>query len=424
MDDIHFMCAADIHLGRHAGPHRMGTPYVVQAWERLINICLDPERPVDGLLLAGDLIDRRGLFIEMHGLLRRGVRQLLERGIAVIAVAGNHDAEVLRQFNESLGFSGFCLLGSEGQWERKTLLIRGRAVHIDGFSFSKSKYMENPLEGRVWEPVPEDEVLIGLLHCDVDNPRSIYAPVRSADFQGLPHQAWILGHIHAPRTILPSCPWVQYCGSLQGLDVAEAGRRGAWRMTVPARGEVVYQQIPLAPLRWEWLVVDVSDLLAVDWEKQLLKKIEAGIAERCQEGGEAVDLIGVRLQLRGTTEAYRSLREEIGRFLEQEVADCQIGERWVAYFIESVKNDTRPPVDLVSLSKGRNIVGAIAKKLLAVQEGKADLGPSLRARIGEEPFFRQWGREWPEIGEAELRDLYLSQGYQLLDELLGQRLCD
>ncbi len=54
MTEINIVCAADLHLGRQVG-HRNSMQqrsYVIQAWERLIDACLNEQPKVDALLLA------------------------------------------------------------------------------------------------------------------------------------------------------------------------------------------------------------------------------------------------------------------------------------------------------------------------------------------------------------------------------------
>ena len=308
MKDMNLVCAADLHLGRQVGPRDSGRKcsYVVQAWERLVDACVNAHPKVDALLLAGDLIDKNGLFIEMHGIFRKGILRLCEQGILVIAIAGNHDAKVLDQFNRALGVSGFCLLGADGIWERKSFNIRGRNLHIDGISFTDSYMRDNPFLNRKWEAISKGDVLIGLLHCDIDILGSKYAPVKSSDFCGLPHNAWMLGHIHIPREIQSERPLVRYCGSLQGLDIgsSECGSRGAWKLTIDSYGTVTSEPLPLAPLRWEQINLDLSEISIQDWEAQILQKIEQKLAAQI-EHSEKIEIVGVRLKFEGRTKFLR-----------------------------------------------------------------------------------------------------------------------
>ena len=428
MTDINLVCAADLHLGRHVGCRnsRQQRSYVIEAWDRLIDVCLAESPKVDALLLAGDLIDKDGLFIEMHGVFRKGIFRLIEQGISVVAVAGNHDAKVLDQFNRALGLSGFSLLGVNGNWERKSIKCRDRTLYVDGISFTDSFMNGNPLLNRKWEAVPQGDVLVGLLHCDVDVMGSKYAPVRSSDFCGLPHHAWMLGHIHTAKEILHERPLVRYCGSLQGLDIgqSECGPRGAWKLKIDSCGVVTSKLLPLAPLRWEHLAVDLSEIPHQDWESKVLHKIEEKLVMKIEQSAN-IETVGIRLKFEGRTEIYRELRRNLLRILEQEDAGFTSDGRWIPYFIESVKNTTQPELDLKSLAEGRTIVAALAKKLLQVQENQSlseMIFERLREKLRADSSLKRCEHQdvWPT--EAECLELYVSQGYELLDELLGQEI--
>lgn len=421
---IHLLCAADLHLGRHVGTssnNQKPISYTAQAWERLIELCLKGPMPIDALLLAGDLIDKSGLLIEVYGLLKKGLQQLSEKGITVVAIAGNHDALALDALQRSLGLPNFHLLGANGQWERRSFNFRGIPLHIDGLSFTSTAMKNNPLNLKSWPLPPTEEPLLGLLHCDVDAYNSYYAPVERADFHKLPHQAWLLGHIHVPKEIFPKNPLVRYCGSLQGLDISEHGARGAWLVSINSSKEVHVKPLPLAPLRWEQLKLDISAITMPDWEGKLLNAIEEALRQRLADQATMIDRIGVRLTLIGHSEIYRELRRNLVKFQQQEDAGLHLHGRWIPYFVESIKNNASPVRDLQRLAGGSDFVAALARKLLALQQDEKsseDLYRKLEQSLERDPFLKQCLPAWPSAEEC--RELYLNQGFELLDELLEQ----
>ncbi len=407
---INILCAADIHLGKQVGQSGQTSSPVVAAWEKLIDACLDLD--IDLLILAGDLIDRNGLFIEMHSLLRKGLHRLAAKRIPVVAVAGNHDAEALAAFNRALGVSTLSVLGADGKWQRISLNIKGRAVHIDGISFVSGQMRDNPLANQVWK---KEEILLGVLHADVDVPKSPYAPVKSSDFYGLPHHAWILGHVHIPKQIHAAKPWVHYCGSLQGLDISETGSHGAWKLTIDLDGHVTSEHIPLAYLQWEQITLDLTGMSQVDWEQQLLNQMESAMAKRALSH---IEQMGVRLRFEGITEAYPVLREQISRLSEQADPAFFAHGRWIPYFIESIQNETRPLLDLNTLAKGPHIAAALARHLLDLPVNATALREHLEMRWRAESHLKQCPHELIELSDEELLAIYQRQGYALLDELL------
>jgi len=421
--ELNFICAADVHLGRIVeGKNSLQRlSYVILAWERLIETCLNHYPKIDALLLAGDLIDQDALFIEMQGVVRKGITRLIEHGIPVIAIAGNHDAKTLVKLNSLFSLPEFHLLGGKGEWERKTFIFQDRRVHVDGISFTEPSMLDNPLNRYHLPAVDRGEILIGLLHCDVDVVTSRYAPVSSADFCRFPHDAWILGHIHVPQNIHDQSPFVKYCGSLQGLDIGESGSRGACVLTIDPVGRVSAKPITLAPLRWEQVVVDLSEVTSEGWEEAVLRKIEESLSIQVIDY-EFVELIGVRLVFEGRIEFFRELRRNLSRFQDQESALLNLNGKSIPYFIESIKNRTRPAWDLIRISEGGDFVAVLAKKLLQYQQQiqlPHGIYEQFELRLRREPFLKQCDQSWP--SENECRELCLSRGLELLDELLEQK---
>lgn len=413
MKSINLMCAADLHLGRQVGAGEISP--VVHAWERLIETCLQTEPKIDALLLAGDILDGSDLFVEMYGVLKKGITRLLDHQIPVIGIAGNHDAVILNQLNRNL--PGFSLLGANGKWERYSIHFSDRTLHIDGISFTEPFMLDNPILRYDLEKVRAHDLLIGLLHCDLYDGASKYAPVRPNDFERLPHAVWILGHIHIPRQVSDK-PLVSYCGSLQGLDVSENGPRGASLLTIDPYGSMSIRPIPLGPLRWERVVLDLTGFSIENWKSSLLEQIEKGLSDQMGNATH-VEMIGVRLLLEGRTPAFPQISRAISEFeLEGEIG---MNSRWVPYFIESIENRTRPMYDLTHLSEGSDFVAILARTLLAFESNESLMDGALEfaeKKLEQASYFKHCAKAFPDKGE--IRKLYLQQGYELLSELLTQ----
>jgi exonuclease SbcC len=135
----------------------------------------------------------------------------------VLGVAGNHDVQVLPRLADSV--PGFGLLGRGGRWEVVELRSRdGGQIRVAGWSFPAAQVRTSPLADGLSVAGPGTGLLVGLLHCDRDVAGSPYAPVRSAELEAAPVDAWLLGHIHRPGVLSPPRP-MGYLGSLCGLDL-------------------------------------------------------------------------------------------------------------------------------------------------------------------------------------------------------------
>src|SRR5690606_34254660 len=131
------LCTGDLHLGRRSSrlpSHLDGrTHSCAGCWDQVVALAL--EESVDVVALSGDLVDRDNRFYEAVGPLESGLRRLADAGIEIVAVAGNHDHDVLPRLVDALGPEAFRLLGRGGVWERATVRRGGRVLHIDGWSF-------------------------------------------------------------------------------------------------------------------------------------------------------------------------------------------------------------------------------------------------------------------------------------------------
>jgi exonuclease SbcD len=223
--------AADIHLGR--SPARVSADWALRhsprvAFDNLVTAAIDEQ--ADAVLLAGDVVDRDNVFFEAYGVLQRGVARLREKGIPLIAVAGNHDTHILPELADAVDDpEAFRLLGRGGTWESVDLSCRdGSQIRIWGWSFPRSDYSGNPLSDFPGLGSDRPATVIGLLHADRGASGGVYAPVSAADLDASGVRPWILGHIHLPDPTAPGST-SYYTGSLQALDCERSKDRSVER---------------------------------------------------------------------------------------------------------------------------------------------------------------------------------------------------
>ena len=181
------LCAGDLHIGRR--PTRLPPDAdsrslsCARAWESLVEYAVDQR--VNVLALSGDVVDQSNKFYEAIGPLERGLRRLADAGVVTVAVAGNHDYDVLPQIARSVEGGVFRLLGAGGEWERLTITSSdGGRLNVDGWSFPAEHVRDSPLDSYGFG-AEDDTPILGLLHADLDAPRSSYAPVMLSDLQTL-----------------------------------------------------------------------------------------------------------------------------------------------------------------------------------------------------------------------------------------------
>ena len=353
------LAVGDIHLGRTPSrlPPELRASELgpAEAWRRAVDHALD--HGVKAVLLAGDVVDRDDDFFEAYRALEGGVRRLAHAGVDVVGVAGNHDVKVLPRLARHIPH--FRLLGEGGTWESFRIEGGGEAVTLWGWSFPQARVQDSPLAGRLFDPAPG--INLGLLHCDRDaGANSPYAPVARLELERAGLDGWLLGHIHKPDALCAESP-NGYLGSLTGLDRDESGPRGPWMLTVAGGRIAGLEHLPLAPLRWETLDVDLEGIGDPFETRERLLAAVTELDARLVSLRSAPGAVGLSVALTGRTRFGNAALDQLSREDRKETHTGAAGTR---YFIESVHPDTRPEVDLEELAKRQDPVGLLAARLL------------------------------------------------------------
>jgi predicted phosphodiesterase len=413
------LCLADLHLGRASGRIPAGLPVPAEkltpraAWQ---NAVVAARRlGVQAVVLAGDVVDSTNDRFEAFGALHDGVRELLECGIRVLAVAGNHDGVALPRLADLV--PRFELLGRGGRWEMATIAGPGGVVHLAGWSFPAERFTDDPAAAGLL-PRGADGVTVGLLHGDLDRPGGHHAPTSSARLRAADYDAWLLGHVHTP-TLDPATRAPGYLGSLVGLDPTETGPRGAWLLEA-ADGRVRLALQPLAPLRWEVVDVDVSGLedLALDLPDRVLGALRDRFTAPPTTWGDAL-AVGVRVRLTGRA-------RDLAGLVRHARSDLLVGKTTaaggLAVFIDDVSLAVELAHDLATLARGDDTpVALLARRLLALQAGGEDSLLRAARDAAAELDARYFGGLGPRaLTDDQLRGQLHQAGLRALDALLAQ----
>jgi hypothetical protein len=365
---VRILFVGDMHLGRlpsrvpdavlDLGALNLQDLGPTAAWERIIeeaNI-----QRVHAVALAGDLVEGDNAMFEAYGPLATGVRRLVARGILVAAVAGNHDTVALPRLAAEI--DGFHLLGAGGTWSTVTITgDPGLAVTLAGWSFPARHHSASPLLNPPPDPMG---ITLGLLHGDLDVSPSGYAPVRTADLHRVSYQGWFLGHVHKPDAV-PHDGSPFYLGSVTGLKPTETGSHGPVLVQVFPRGESTARRLALAPLRWEELELDCSDLEDPPGliESHLLGGMR-GLFKDLQDQLDEVRALGVRVTLRGRI-ADPAAMERALRALDLDRLVTR--HEGVVLFVQKITNQVTAQIDLATLAHQADPPGLLARNILALE---------------------------------------------------------
>ena len=329
------------------------------------------DRRVAAVLFAGDVVESANARFEALAPLEESVRRLLDAGIEVVAVAGNHDVEALPRLADLI--DGFKLLGAGGRWEAVTISSDGAPLaQIVGWSFGERVVRQSPVAQLVREPLappPAAVPRIGLLHCDLGASGGGYAPVRQAELDDTGCDAWLLGHIHKPSLAARQSGGrarpCGYLGSLVGLDPSETGPRGPWLVEVSADGEVTVEQAPMGPLRWELIDVPVEGMEHVeDLPDRLLDEARKR-AQMLEQAGPMPAALGLRARLIGSSPAYEGIR----RWIEDRKWEPLLRSvNGTVVFFNKVSDAMGLALDLRRIASGDDPPALLARRLLLLDK--------------------------------------------------------
>lgn len=392
------------------------------AWSAIVEHAI--AQRVDVVALSGDVVDQTNGYYEAFGPLERGLRRLRDAGIEVVAVAGNHDHAVLPEIARALGDDVLRLLGRGGQWQRHTIERGGERLHVDGWSFGAPHVHVDPLDAYTLPPATDAPVL-GLLHADLDQSRSPYAPVELARLQQTPVSMWLLGHVHQPcQHAHPGRPPVLYPGTPNPLDPSEPGVHGVWCVEL-APGIVASPELqPLARVRYDQVEVDLEGVEQMeDVRHRLMLAVQRAAADWAVE---PLRHLSLRLRLSGRTPLHRALDVEVQRLRE----DLEREANGVRVYVERVDVSTRPPRELHALAQGSDAVAVLARLVQALEGGGdvpaefAELLCEVEAIPGTLAAAPAYGTLPPvpdDPSAGSMRPELARQAALLLDTLLAQR---
>lgn len=414
----------DLHLGRM--PSRLPEELAGQArelgpagaWRRIVDRAI--EEGVHVLALAGDVVEEEYDFFEAYRELQSGVERLVAAGIAVRAVAGNHDVQVLPRLADQV--EDFKLLGRDGVWEQETLSAGDEQLTVHGWSFPQRTVRISPLAGHQFER--GSGLNLGLLHCDRDQSGSSYGPVTSAELSAADLDGWLLGHIHKPDSLSVENP-VGYLGSATGLSSGEPGKRGPWLFTIEGGRLVSVEHWSLAPVRWERLAVDLTGIEAAEDARERLLEAINGLDTELSASSSPPEAVGLRVTFTGRTDRRRSVQT----LLDAENLDAlPAGGGHIHYFAERIRHATRPDLDMQALAQRTDPPGLLARRLLVLGREPDDAERCAMIEDARRHLADQAGqRYWQSLDGATtdddeaIADWLQQAGLAALDRLLAQR---
>ena len=362
---MRFLHAADCHidsplrgLEKYEGaPVERVRSATRAAFHNLVKFALD--RSVDFVILAGDLFDGPWPDMQTGIWANRQFRLLQDADIDVFLLRGNHDAASLveQHIEWPPNVQVFPTDEAKTLYPRKDL---GVALHGQGFA---EREVRTDLASQYPQPI-EGLFNIGVLHTSLTGTANhdTYAPTRPEILARHGYDYWALGHIHAAQ-IVSREPYIVFPGNTQGRHVRENGEKGVY-LVCYENGQIEEPQF-LATDTLRWFDLEVAAEPAAS-TSDLLNQISRELSA-CVEHS-AGRFCAIRLSVRGSTAAHQDLVSPEGRarLIAQirDAANALGDEVW----IEKIRLQTSPPVDLDQLAKEPGLVGELLRVLSAAEQ--------------------------------------------------------
>ncbi|RRJ32519.1 metallophosphoesterase family protein [Halocatena pleomorpha] len=422
MATVEVLCVADIHIGRRPSrlPDRFDpadySPRTI--WADLAESAVT--QGVDAVVVAGDLVDRENRYAEAFGAVESVATALAEAGIPLVAVAGNHDADVLPDLAEAI--DNLQLLGRNGYWERTALTdANGEpSLHVDGWSFPSRYHHESPL--ATYDLTDEGVPRLGVVHADVSS-EDRYAPVAVDDLATSGHAAWILGHLHVPGPRNEN-PLILYPGSLQPLDTNETGGHGAWLVSVETDGTVEKEPLRSATLQYEEVVVSMDPDSGFH---DIVDATHEQLHETATKCSPRTELLAVTVTISGRTDAHTDLRSR-----RRELEQVELTDGGTTVRVTDVTVDTKPSINLADRAGDDDPIGYLAGLLRAL-DGDEPLDPyrcvieaahtSVRETHDSNAYreLKSHDESYTRPTEAETKEVLRRQARKLVDAFVEQQ---
>ncbi len=322
------------------------------ALESLVDLCLDEGAAL--LLIAGDLYDgdwkdySTGLFFA------RQMSRLRRGDVHVVWIRGNHDAA--SQISKHLQLPDNVTELSTLKPETIAFEELGIAVHGQGFS---KRVVTEDLASNY--PAAIDGAFnIGLLHTAATGREGHeqYAPCSLETLLAKGYDYWALGHVHK-REVLCEEPWVVFPGNLQGRHAKETGAKGATIVTIEDGRPTAVRARAVDAVRWCRCEVAIDDARS---PHEALDLLRAALSREVEAA--AGRALAARIILQGASAAHDALVDDKERWeAEIRALATDLGDVWV----EKVKLQSEPIIDLVALGERDDAVGQIVRALQSLR---------------------------------------------------------
>ena len=411
----------------HCGDLHLGSPFkdiamLDDRWQRIVGkapmrafqkiVQLAIEKEVHAVLITGDVYTSAEHNLTAQLDYVRLLHKLAQHHIEVYAVLGNHDP--LEAWQAKIPFPPNVHIFSTEEVERFPLTVDGQEVAaVYGQSYAKQEEREN----LAWKFARKagDTFAIGMLHTQVGNTLSTYAPCTLQDLTEAGMDYWALGHIHQHQMLCEK-PYIIYAGNPQGLDCTETGERGCYYVEVGPYGTTDIQFIDTSIVRWESVEIPIDSLESVSELREAVRlakeKIRRDIAKPTF----------LTVNFTGAGSLYQVINNpEATQYWIDSWREEEQG-KYAFVMVERIRNMARPKINLAERSKLPDTVGDylnISDQIDSLSD--EEKRKALREILQQRPEFERLGAYGRTISDARLLEAFEKAKWLGMQKLLEHK---
>lgn len=411
----------------HCGDLHLGSPFkdiamLDDRWQRIVGkapmrafqkiVQLAIEKEVHAVLITGDVYTSAEHNLTAQLDYVRLLHKLSQHHIEVYAVLGNHDP--LEAWQAKIPFPPNVHIFSTEEVERFPLTVDGQEVAaVYGQSYAKQEEREN----LAWKFARKagDTFAIGMLHTQVGNTQSTYAPCTLQDLKEAGMDYWALGHIHQHQMLCEK-PYIIYAGNPQGLDCTETGERGCYYVEVGPYGTTDIQFIDTSIVRWESVEIPIDSLESVSELREAVRlakeKIRRDIAKPTF----------LTVNFTGAGSLYQVINNpEATQYWIDSWREEEQG-KYAFVMVERIRNMARPKINLAERSKLPDTVGDylnISDQIDSLSD--EEKRKALREILQQRPEFERLGAYGRTISDARLLEAFEKAKWLGMQKLLEHK---
>ncbi|MFB6307484.1 MAG: exonuclease SbcCD subunit D [Flavobacteriales bacterium] len=286
------------------------------------------------------------------------------------------------QITAHQGLDNVHIIGKKGKWEVATLKNDQQILQILGWSFPSEYVKQDPSINIPQKAIDPNQACIGLIHGDLHDPESPYAPIDENNLKSSPVNAWIIGHIHKPEEVNSSEPNIHYPGSPQALSPKETGEHGVLMMEMSEDKSIQTERIPLSPVRYGPISVYLSQTYDEENVRQkLIQELENDVSKKSQTKNPPEHLI-YDMILEGEHPQPEKAKEWAEGILEWDDHEIQAG---ISTKVRKVRSELMPSIEnMEEWAKERSPAGKLAETILKLERGE------------DSPFIEEVINKWQE----------------------------